>query len=68
MYSLLNAVNTPGDLRRLDRAQLPQLAIELRQFLIESVSLIINVHMHTWSHPYPVTLRMLICLPLPIQQ
>ena len=38
MYSLLNTINTPDDLRRLERAQLPQLADELRQFLIESVS------------------------------
>ncbi len=38
MYSLLNTVNIPDDLRRLERKQLPQLANELRQFLIESVS------------------------------
>jgi 1-deoxy-D-xylulose-5-phosphate synthase len=38
MYSLLDTINTPGDLRQLDRAQLPQLAKELREFLIESVS------------------------------
>ena len=38
MYSLLNTINTPDDLRLLDRALLPQLAEELRQFLIESVS------------------------------
>ena len=35
---LLDAVNDPADLRRLDRAALPQLAEELRTFLIESVS------------------------------
>jgi 1-deoxy-D-xylulose-5-phosphate synthase len=38
MYSLLNTINTPGDLRQLERKQLPQLANELRQFLVESVS------------------------------
>ncbi|NOT82569.1 MAG: 1-deoxy-D-xylulose-5-phosphate synthase, partial [Gallionella sp.] len=38
MYSLLNTVNTPYDLRRLDKDQLPQLARELREFLVESVS------------------------------
>ncbi|MBI5430778.1 MAG: 1-deoxy-D-xylulose-5-phosphate synthase [Nitrosomonadales bacterium] len=38
MYSLLDTVHTPDDLRRMDRAQLPQLARELREFLVESVS------------------------------
>jgi 1-deoxy-D-xylulose-5-phosphate synthase len=38
MYSLLNTINCPDDLRRLDRAQLPQLARELREYLVESVS------------------------------
>jgi len=38
MYSLLNTINTPDDLRHLERAQLPQLASELREFLVESVS------------------------------
>ncbi|HEX7044350.1 MAG TPA: 1-deoxy-D-xylulose-5-phosphate synthase [Burkholderiales bacterium] len=37
-YPLLARVNTPDDLRRLKEAELPQLAAELRQFLIESVS------------------------------
>ena len=35
---LLESINSPADLRRLDRKQLPQLAIELRAFLIDSVS------------------------------
>ena len=35
---LLESINSPADLRRLDRKQLPQLATELRAFLIESVS------------------------------
>src|SRR5512144_1019995 len=38
MYPLLNTINLPDDLRKLDRKQLPQLAEELRAFLIESVS------------------------------
>lgn len=38
MYALLNTINTPYDLRRLDKDQLPQLANELREFLVESVS------------------------------
>ena len=38
MPSLLNTINTPDELRHLERKQLPQLANELRQFLIESVS------------------------------
>ncbi|MDX8386384.1 MAG: 1-deoxy-D-xylulose-5-phosphate synthase [Gallionella sp.] len=38
MYSLLNTIQSPEDLRQLDRKQLPELAQELREFLIESVS------------------------------
>ncbi|MDO9011686.1 MAG: 1-deoxy-D-xylulose-5-phosphate synthase [Gallionella sp.] len=38
MYSLLNTINTPEDLRKLPRERLPQLAKELREFLVESVS------------------------------
>ncbi|MDO8810422.1 MAG: 1-deoxy-D-xylulose-5-phosphate synthase [Gallionella sp.] len=38
MHPLLTSINFPDDLRKLDRAQLPQLATELRCFLIESVS------------------------------
>ncbi|MEQ1533739.1 MAG: 1-deoxy-D-xylulose-5-phosphate synthase [Sideroxydans sp.] len=38
MYTLLDTVQSPEDLRKLDRAQLPQLADELREFLVESVS------------------------------
>ncbi|MDH5633551.1 MAG: 1-deoxy-D-xylulose-5-phosphate synthase [Gammaproteobacteria bacterium] len=37
-FPLLEQVNLPEDLRQLDATQLPQLADELRQFLIESVS------------------------------
>ncbi|MBZ0095891.1 MAG: 1-deoxy-D-xylulose-5-phosphate synthase [Sulfuricella sp.] len=38
MYELLETINAPAELRALDRKQLPQLAEELRSFLIESVS------------------------------
>ncbi len=37
-YSLLHSIDSPSDLRRLDRGELPALAAELRAFLIESVS------------------------------
>ncbi|MDZ4202021.1 MAG: 1-deoxy-D-xylulose-5-phosphate synthase [Gallionella sp.] len=38
MYPLLTTLNAPDELRRLAPEQLPQLAEELRAFLIESVS------------------------------
>jgi 1-deoxy-D-xylulose-5-phosphate synthase len=38
MFPLLDTINSPDDLRKLERDQLPQLAAELREFLIESVS------------------------------
>ena len=38
MYELLDRVNWPHELRALDRRQLRQLARELREFLLESVS------------------------------
>ena len=38
MYKLLETINTPAELRTLERKQLPRLAEELRAFLIESVS------------------------------
>ncbi|HMM53816.1 MAG TPA: 1-deoxy-D-xylulose-5-phosphate synthase [Candidatus Desulfobacillus sp.] len=37
-YPLLDTIDDPAALRRLERRQLPQLAQELREFLIESVS------------------------------
>ena len=37
-YPLLETVNDPADLRRLPRAQLGQLALELRSFLLGSVA------------------------------
>lgn len=33
-YSLLSNIETPKDLRKLTEAELPQLAKELRQFII----------------------------------
>jgi 1-deoxy-D-xylulose-5-phosphate synthase len=36
--ALLKTINDPADLRRLDRKQLAQLALELRAFVLESVS------------------------------
>ena len=36
--NLLETINSPADLRRLERKLLPELAIELRAFLIDSVS------------------------------
>jgi 1-deoxy-D-xylulose-5-phosphate synthase len=42
-YPLLTRVDSPADLRRLDDQQLPQLACELREFLIDSVA-------HTGGH------------------
>ena len=38
MSDLLPAINDPRELRKLERKQLPQLARELRQFLLDSVS------------------------------
>jgi 1-deoxy-D-xylulose-5-phosphate synthase len=42
-FPLLDAIHSPSDLRRLEREQLPLLAVELRRFLLESVS-------HTGGH------------------
>lgn len=38
MYPLLDRVNTPAELRKLERKQLPQFADELRHFMIDSVA------------------------------
>ena len=38
MYPLLDTINSPKQLRALDRKQLPELAAQLRTFLIDSVS------------------------------
>ncbi len=37
-YELLESINDPADLRKLDRRRLTQLSDELREFVIESVS------------------------------
>lgn len=37
-YPLLSLINSPEDLRLLDKSQLPQLCQELRSYLLESVS------------------------------
>ena len=37
-HALLNTINGPADLRRLSRADLQQVALELRDFLLQSVS------------------------------
>lgn len=38
MYPLLDTIDTPSTLRKLERKVLPQLADELRRFLVESVA------------------------------
>src|SRR5690606_20960228 len=38
VYELLQTINDPADLRHLERAHLPQVADELRAFILESVS------------------------------
>jgi 1-deoxy-D-xylulose-5-phosphate synthase len=38
LYPLLSRINTPADLRRLPPSELPAVARELRQFLIQTVS------------------------------
>ncbi|MES2089684.1 MAG: 1-deoxy-D-xylulose-5-phosphate synthase [Pseudomonadota bacterium] len=37
-YPLLSRIETPADIRRLARAELQQLAVELREYLLQSVS------------------------------
>ncbi len=37
-YDLLKSIASPADLRLLERSQLPRLAAELREYLVESVS------------------------------
>jgi 1-deoxy-D-xylulose-5-phosphate synthase len=38
MSKLLDKINVPADVRRLSRAELPQLATELREFVVQTVS------------------------------
>jgi 1-deoxy-D-xylulose-5-phosphate synthase len=40
MTQILDTINTPGDVRKLDRKQLPQLAEEIRERIIDVVSTI----------------------------
>ena len=37
-YPLLDTIHDPADLRKLDRRDLPALSVELREFIVESVS------------------------------
>ena len=37
-YPLLDNINDPADLRKLDRRDLHPLAVELREFIVDSVS------------------------------
>ena len=37
-HHLLQSINSPADMRRLSRVELKQLAIELRDFLLQSVA------------------------------
>jgi deoxyxylulose-5-phosphate synthase len=37
-YSLLSRIDSPADLRRLSRSQLGALAVELREYVLQSVS------------------------------
>jgi len=37
-FPLLAGIDDPGDLRALDASQLPALAVELRQYLVETLS------------------------------
>ncbi|MCY7316743.1 MAG: 1-deoxy-D-xylulose-5-phosphate synthase [Rubrivivax sp.] len=45
MTSLLNRIDSPADLRRVPRAELPVLAVELRQFVLDTVSRTGNGHL-----------------------
>ncbi|NDC05477.1 MAG: hypothetical protein EBZ82_05055, partial [Burkholderiaceae bacterium] len=36
--NMLHSINDPSELRKLDRDQLPALADELRQYIVDSVS------------------------------
>jgi 1-deoxy-D-xylulose-5-phosphate synthase len=38
MYQLLNTINSPDDLKKLEESELPLLAAEIRDFLIETVA------------------------------
>ena len=38
MYTLLNKINSPEDLRKLDKAELPQLCAEIRSYMVDCCS------------------------------
>jgi 1-deoxy-D-xylulose-5-phosphate synthase len=38
LYPILGSIKAPADLRKLDEEQLPQVADELRRYLIASVA------------------------------
>ena len=41
--SLLSKINAPADLRKLNRAELPALAKEVREFVLQTVSLVASL-------------------------
>jgi 1-deoxy-D-xylulose-5-phosphate synthase len=45
MHALLDKINSPADLRRLSRAELPALAAQLRDFVLQTVSQTGNGHL-----------------------
>ena len=53
-YPLLETVDSPADLRKVDRSQLPQLVRELRAFLLKSVA---STGGHLSSNLGPVELK-----------
>jgi 1-deoxy-D-xylulose-5-phosphate synthase len=53
VHELLTTIDSPTDLRSLDRSQLKQLAAELRAFLIDSIT---NTGGHLSSNPGTVEL------------
>jgi 1-deoxy-D-xylulose-5-phosphate synthase len=49
MTPLLDTIHQPSDLRALGRQQLPQLATELREFLVDTVSKTGGHFASTWA-------------------
>ncbi len=62
--ALLSEINDPADLRALDQSQLPQLAQELRTFLIESTA-ITGGHLAPGLGTVELTLALHYCLNTP---
>ena len=46
---LLDTVDSPQDLRRLDKKQLPQVAAELREFLLDSIGKPAGISPAIWA-------------------